>query len=68
MRNCPSKSNLFKGRHFEQEVIVLCVRSHLRYTLSYRDVVEMMAERSLPIAYTIVLRLVRRYTPEFDKR
>lgn len=45
MYNCPSKSDLFKGRHFEQEIIVLCVRWYLRYKLSYRDLVEMMVER-----------------------
>jgi transposase-like protein len=33
---------LFGGRHFDREVIVLCVRSYLRFKLSYRDLVEMM--------------------------
>src|ERR1700712_446653 len=68
MRNRPSKNDLFKGRHFEQEIIVLCVRWYLRYRLSYRDLVEMMAERGLSIAHTTVLRWVRRFAPEFDKR
>ena len=68
MHNRPSKSNLFKGRHFEQEIIILCVRWYLRYKLSYRDLVEMMAERGLPIAHTTILRWVQRYAPEFDKR
>jgi transposase-like protein len=36
---------LFKSRHFDREVIVLCVRWYLRFKLSYRDLVEMMAER-----------------------
>jgi len=68
MRSHTSKSDLFKGRHFEQEIIILCVRWYLRYKLSYRDLVEMMAERGLPIAHTTILRWVQRYTPEFDKR
>ena len=68
MRNCPSKTDLFKGRHFEQEIIILCVRWYLRYKLSYRDLVEMMAERGLSVAHTTILRWVRRYTPELDKR
>ena len=68
MRNRPSKSALLKGRHFEQEIIILCVRWYLRYKLSYRDLVEMMAERGLPIAHTTILRWVQRYAPEFDKR
>lgn len=68
MRSYPSKSDLFKGRHFEQEIIFLCVRSYLRYKLSYRDLVEMIAERGLSISHTTILRWVQRYTPEFDKR
>jgi transposase-like protein len=68
MRNRPCKSNLFKGRHFEQEIIVLCVRWYLRYKLSYRNLVEMRAERGLSVAHTTIMRWVRRYTPEFDKR
>jgi len=68
MRNRPSKTDLFKGRHFEQEIIILCVRWYLRYKLSYRDLVEMMAERGLSVAHTTILRWVQRYTPEFDKR
>ena len=68
MHNRPAQSDLFKGRHFEQEIIVLCVRWYLRYKLSYRDLVEMMAERGLPIAHTTILRWVQRYAPEFDKR
>jgi len=46
----------------------LCVRWYLRYKLSYRDLVEMMAERGLSVAHSTILRWVRRYTPEFDKR
>jgi transposase-like protein len=68
MRNRPSKNNLFKGEHFEQEIIILCVRWYLRYKLSYRDLVEMMAERGLSVAHTTILRWVQRYAPEFDKR
>ena len=35
---------LFAGRHFDREVILLCVRWYLRYKLSFRDLVEMMVE------------------------
>jgi transposase-like protein len=59
---------LFIGRHFDREVIVLCVRWYLRYKLSLRDLVEMMAERGLSLAHTTILRWVKRYTPEFVKR
>ncbi|MFL6415166.1 MAG: IS6 family transposase, partial [Bryobacteraceae bacterium] len=39
-RNRPA---LFKGRHFEPEMIILWVRRYLRFCLSYRDVEELMA-------------------------
>ena len=35
---------LFRGRHFEDVIILLCVRWYLRYSLSYRDLEEIMAE------------------------
>ena len=47
-----SLDDLFKGRHFDREIIVLCVRWYLRYKLSFRDLVEMMAERGLSLAHT----------------
>jgi len=34
---------LLKRRHFEGEIIVLCVRCHLRYPLNFRQLEEMMA-------------------------
>ena len=42
-----SAQELFKGRHFDQEIIVLCVRWYLTFKLSSRDLVQMMAERAL---------------------
>lgn len=59
---------LFAGRHFDREVIILCVRWYLRYKLSFRDLVEMMAERGLSLAHTTILRWVGRYASEFAKR
>jgi hypothetical protein len=38
---------MFRGRHFQDEIIVLCLRSYLRYSLSYRDLEEIMADREL---------------------
>ena len=63
-----SIEELFAGWHFDREVIVLCVRWYLRYKLSFRDLVEMMAERGVHVAHTTILRWVRHYAPEFIKR
>ena len=59
---------LFAGRHFDREAILLCVRWYLRFKLSLRDLVEMMAERGLSLAHTTIMRWVQHYTPEFEKR
>jgi len=60
--------DLFKGRHFDQEIIVLCVRWYLSFKLSSRDLVQMMTERGIGLAHTTILRWVQRYVPEFEKR
>jgi transposase, IS6 family len=58
----------FKWRHFEAEIILLCVRWYLRYALSYRDLEEMMAERGLSVDHTTIYRWVQHYAPEIEKR
>jgi len=63
-----SAQYLFKGRHFDQEIIVLCIRWYLAFKLSSRDLVQMMAERGIALAHTTILRWVQRYVPEFEKR
>ena len=68
MSEVKSMDELFRGRHFDRDVIILCVRWYLRYKLSFRDLVEMMSERGLHLAHTTILRWVQRYAPEFVKR
>ena len=63
-----SVDDLFKGRHFDREIIILCVRWYLRFKLSFRDLVEMMAERGLSLAHTAIMRWIQCYAPEFEKR
>lgn len=48
---------LFKGRHFDREIVVLCVRWYLSFKLSYRDLVTMMRERGIVLAHTTILRV-----------
>jgi transposase-like protein len=64
----PGLDELFNGRHFDREVVVPCVRWYLRFKLSYRDLVEMMAERDLSLAHTTIMRWVHHYAPEFERR
>jgi transposase-like protein len=39
------RPTLPKGRHFEAEIIVLCVRWYLRFGLSFRNLEELMVKR-----------------------
>jgi transposase, IS6 family len=58
----------FKWRHFEGEIILLCVRWYLRYALSYRDVEELARERGLSVDHTTAFRWVQRDAPALDQR
>ena len=40
--------DLFKGRHFDRQIIVLCVSWYTSFKLSSRDLVIMMADRGSP--------------------
>jgi transposase-like protein len=59
---------MFKGRHFDRPVILLCVRWYLAYNLSLRDLEEMMAERGISVDHATVGRWVVRYSPELLER
>jgi len=63
-----SKSTPFKWRHYQPEIILLCVRWYLTYPLSYRQVVKMVNERGLDVDHSTIYRWVQQYAPELDKR
>jgi len=48
----------FKWRHFQPDIILLCVRWYVRYSLSYRDLEELMRERGLHVDHTTIYRWV----------
>ncbi len=54
---------MFKGRHFDRSVILLCVRWYLAYSLSLRDLEEMMAERGIFVDHATVHRWTVHYAP-----
>jgi transposase-like protein len=59
---------MFKGRQFDRSVILLCVRWYLAYSLSLRDLEEMMAGRGISVVHATVGRWVVRYSPELLNR
>jgi transposase-like protein len=60
--------SLFHGSHFDRFIVILCVRWYITYKLSYRDLVEMKAERGVAVSHTTILRWLQYYVPKFEKR
>jgi putative transposase len=63
-----AEGGVFKGRHFDRSVILLCVRWYLAYGLSLRNLEEMMAERGISVDHATIHRWTVRYAPELLKR
>jgi transposase, IS6 family len=55
----------FAGLRFPPGVISVAVRWYLRYSRSYRDVEELLAERAVTVDPVTIYRWVQRFTPEF---
>src|SRR5713226_2194772 len=62
------RATLFQKRHFAAEIIVTCPRWYLRFSLSLRDVEELMAERGLAVDHTTIWRWTQTYAPEVQRR
>ena len=45
---------LFKGRHFDGQIIILCVTWYTSFELSLRDLVIMMADRGIRLTHTTI--------------
>src|ERR1022692_2589006 len=63
-----TRPTMFKRRQTEPELILCAVRWYLRYSLSLRDVEELLEERGLEADHTTVWRWVQRYGPELEQR
>lgn len=59
---------LFLGRHFADDLIILAVRWYLRFSLSYRDLEELLQERGVVVDHTTLWRWVQRYAPALEQR
>ncbi len=57
----------FKGRHHQQDIILQCVRWYVAYSLSYRDLEELMQERGYDVDHSTVQRWVVHYAPRIEK-
>ncbi|CQJ67426.1 transposase [Yersinia intermedia] len=57
----------FKRLHYPVDIIVQCVRWYLAYSLSLRNLEEMMAERGIVVDHSTLHRWVIRLVPLLDK-
>lgn len=56
--------DIFKGRHFKYEIIILAVRWYCKYGISYRDLEEMLSERGIKVDHSTIYRWVQYYAPK----
>ena len=56
----------FARHQFPPAIIRHAVWLYVRFTLSYRDVEDLLVERGLDVSYETVLRWVLKFRPLFD--
>ena len=54
---------MFKGHCFPKEIILQAVYFKLRFTLSYRDVEELLSIRGVKVDHATIQRWVYKFTP-----
>ncbi len=57
----------FSGRHFQKEMILQSIRWYLAYSLSYRDIEEIMKERGFDVDHSTIQHWVVHYSPHLEK-
>jgi transposase-like protein len=67
-REMGTRPTIFKWRQTEPGIILCPVRWYLRYSLSLRDVEELLAEGGLSVDHTRVWHWVQDYGPELEQR
>ncbi len=60
--------NAFKWKNFTGEIILQTVRWYLNYSLRYKNLEEIMAERGIKVDHTTIMRWVHQYSPKIEKK
>jgi len=63
----PGVAKVLKRLHFPVDVILLCVRWYVAYSLSLRNLEEMMEEHGIEVDHSTVHRWVIKLVPLFEK-
>jgi transposase-like protein len=48
--------DVFEGRHFDGQIIILCIAWYTSFQLSLRDLVIRMADRGISVTHTTIHR------------
>ncbi|MBJ8055618.1 IS6 family transposase [Bacillus cereus] len=51
----------FKGKQFKKDIILVAVGYYCRFSLSYRDISELLRERGISVHPTTIMRWVHEY-------
>src|ERR1700694_420277 len=65
---CVSSVSPYKGHRFPAEIIGHCVWLYFRFSLSFRDVEEMMAERGVVVSYETIREWCQKFGQSYAKR
>jgi putative transposase len=58
----------YSGYRFPSEIIQQAIWLYVRFTLSFRDVEDLLAERGIVVSYETVRRWVNHFGPKIDLR
>jgi putative transposase len=58
----------YRGHRFPAPIIQHAIWLYIRFTLSYRDVEELLAERGLDVSYETIRRWVLKFGPVIARR
>ena len=61
-------SPFYSGYRFPSDIIQRAIWLYLRFTLSYRDVEELLAERGVEVSYETIRRWVLTFGPVIARR
>jgi len=65
---CHMTSLSYRGHRFPAPIIQHAIWLYIRFTLSYRDVEELLAERGLDLSYETIRRWVLKFGPLLERR
>ena len=63
-----TRDPIYRRRRFEAEIIELCVRWYITYRLSYRDLVDMMADRGIAAAQAFFRKALATSLPRWPRK